>query len=177
MGSGKSRLGPILANVLGFSYADLDGEIEARADQKIAALFRDEGEAAFRQREREALRSMVERVMGTGESVVISLGGGAILQPDVRFMIRATGTWVTLTVSLDDAVTRLRNRTDRPLLLGPTGRPLPEPALRERIARLMAEREPIYAEADLVVATDGPLGRTIDTLARQLAALWRTRRR
>lgn len=90
-GSGKSTTGAILARRLGWTFVDLDELIEKQAGKSIVELFRDEGEDAFRQRERAALESIRRQ-----KQQVIALGGGAIISPEVRTMVKRMGKAVWL---------------------------------------------------------------------------------
>lgn len=164
MGSGKSTVGPILANTIGYTFCDLDAEIEARTGVAITALFRDRGEPEFRKIEQDVFRRE-----STPERIVVALGGGALTDPNTMAHARATGILVYLQTSLDDIILRLGRRTDRPLLLAPDGALLEGRALRDRVRALLEEREPAYLTADIVVSTaGGNLGRTVDQIAREL---------
>lgn len=164
MGSGKSTVGPILANTLGYAYCDLDAVIEARTGTTIMSLFRDRGEEEFRRIEQDAFRKE-----SGPERIVVSLGGGALTDPGTMAHAKATGVLVYLQTPLDDIMLRLGRKADRPLLLAPDGAPLDEETLRERVHALLAAREPAYLTADIIVSTaGGNLGRTVDQLAREL---------
>lgn len=165
MGSGKSTVGPILANVLGVGFCDLDAAIARGAGRPVAALFAEEGEAAFRAREAEALRATA--ALG---SVVVATGGGALVQPGAMAWAKAHGAVVYLRVPLDALVTRLaRTRNVRPLLVGPDGARLSEEALRPRVADLLAAREPVYRQAHLQIEPDPRgVGYTVDAVGRAL---------
>jgi shikimate kinase len=137
MGAGKSAVGRELARRLGRPFVDADREIEARRGLAIA------GEAAFRALERET----VERL--AGRPAVVALGGGALGHPEVRTLVRATGTVVWLRARAETLLARIADCEARPLLAG-LGR-------AERLARLralLAERDAHYATASLVVETD-----------------------
>jgi shikimate kinase len=166
-GSGKSTIGPILANTLGYAFADLDQEIELRAGTTITELFSAQGEQGFREREHEALRELSQRVR-----LIVSFGGGALTWPPTASLAFETGVVVYLEASRQEIVNRLRKKTDRPLLLGSDGQPLDGDALRARIDQLYEARESTYREADVVVPTDKePLGLTIDRIAQRLSRL------
>lgn len=129
-GSGKSTVGPELARRLGIPFTELDAEIEAAAGKPIRAIFEEEGEARFRALEAEAL----QRAAAEDPSVV-SCGGGVVLEPANRVLLRATGEVVFLSVPLEVLVERVRPAADRPLIR--------EQGDLERLAR---EREPLYRE-------------------------------
>ncbi|MCD4534989.1 shikimate kinase [Nocardioides sp. cx-169] len=140
MGSGKSTVAPLLAEALGVTVRDVDSEIEAREGRSISDIFVDSGEDHFRELERAAVREVLAEHDG-----VVSLGGGAVLDPETRELL-ADHRVVFLRVGLAEAVKRVGLGTGRPLLLG---------NVRSRIKALLDERAPVYAAvADLTVDTD-----------------------
>ncbi|MBI5708903.1 MAG: AAA family ATPase [Candidatus Eisenbacteria bacterium] len=158
MGSGKSVVARVLGERLGVAVADLDSMIETAAGCTIAELFEREGESAFRRREGELL----EQALAAG-ATVIACGGGIVLDPVRRARLRAACRTVWLEVSPKTAAARVAaTLAKRPLLRGAP----PE----ERLAALLAERAPLYAEtAEARVATDGRDPETV--AAAVLAAL------
>ena len=148
MGSGKSTIGRLLAERLGWHFMDLDHLIGEREGCSVAALF-DEGEAVFRSAEAAALRATMTR-----ERIVVATGGGALVQPGAMEQAKASGTVCYLHVSPAILASRLRGDASRPLLHDAQGRPLNGAALQARISRLLAVRHPLYAQADLIVAAD-----------------------
>lgn len=165
MGSGKSTVGPIVANVLGFDFVDLDEAIAAEAGRPAAQLFAEEGEAAFRAREARLLRATAGR-----EAVVVSVGGGALATAENMAWALANGTVVYLRLSPELLVHRLRRaRGRRPLLLDAQGRRLPEAVLRTRVEALFARRRPFYEQAHVVVDVGlQRVGRTVDDVVAAL---------
>jgi shikimate kinase len=160
MCSGKSAVGAALAELLGWTHVDLDREIEREAGRSIREIFASEGEAAFRRMEAEATRRIAERTR-----VVLSPGGGWITNPDLLDALGPGTLCVWLQVSPEEAVRRSAAAPgERPLLAGPD----PLGAVR----RLLAEREPFYARAHLVLPTDG---RTVGGAARDIHASIRGR--
>jgi shikimate kinase len=143
MGTGKSVLAEELARRLGREAVDTDREIERLAGKTVREIFRDEGEEAFRQLEREAIRRACER-----PGAVVATGGGAVLDPANRRRMRESGTVVCLEASPETILDRVGSASDRPLLAGAAD-PL------ARIRELLAERASAYAEADLRVETSG----------------------
>jgi shikimate kinase len=169
MASGKSTVGPILANSLGFDFVDLDVRIAAKEGKSVGEIFKDHGEAYFRQKEREEIEALSRRA-----HVVVSLGGGTLLDPASMEIVTSTGILVYLRVAAEIVLRRLRNKTDRPMVLGPDGARLSEEELRQRILTLLAQREPLYASADVTVQADQEhLGLTVDRLVHELAPLLR----
>ncbi|WP_324011354.1 shikimate kinase [Microbacterium sp. JZ70] len=150
MGAGKSSLGKRVARALGLPFTDTDTAI-VRAHGPIAELFAREGEARFREIEREAVRTALE---GGG---VVALGGGAVLSAETRERLRAHRV-VLLTVDETAIAHRIRGHK-RPLLNGDVD-PVAE------WTRIRAEREPLYAEvADAVFDTSrGPTQRTVERI-------------
>lgn len=165
MGCGKSTIGPIVANVLGYDFVDLDALIVARAGKPIPAIFANEGEPAFRAFEAAALRAT-----GTRDQVVVALGGGALtVERNLRWAL-AHGTVVYLRVSVDNLLPRLlKGRTVRPLILDDTGEVLDEADLRDTIETMIQRRAPFYERASVIVDADNQrVGITVDAVVRAL---------
>lgn len=141
-GTGKSTVGALVAQRLGFRFVDLDAEIEREVGRPVPEIFRAEGEEAFRRYEAEALRRL-----GTQRGLVVATGGGVVLRPENRRLMAETGLVVCLEARPETIAGRLAGLAPtRPLLAGP------DPAAR--IAGLKEYRQPFYATADWVVQTD-----------------------
>lgn len=169
MGSGKSTVGPIVANTIGYDFVDLDRAIEDAEHASVSEIFRLRGEEYFRRREREMILSF-----STRPRMVLSLGGGTTTDPEANKIVHATGIVVYLKIRLEDLLARLRHRHDRPLLAGPSGEKLPPDEQRKRIETLYMQRAPIYETADLTVDVDGSrVGLTVDRIVRHLLPLLR----
>lgn len=140
MGAGKSTAGRRLARLLRIPFVDSDVEIE-RAYGPIAEIFERDGEAVFRARESET----IARLCDEGPHV-LAVGGGAVLDPANRAVMRRNGCIVNLALKPETAYSRVAHRTHRPLLGA-------VPTL-ETIRALMAERAPAYADNDLSIAVD-----------------------
>jgi shikimate kinase len=139
-GSGKSTVATLLADRLGLPYEDADTLVESMAGKSISDIFVDSGETEFRRLERAAVIEVL------GHDGIVSLGGGAVLDPDTRADL-AGHTVVFLDVSLSEAATRVGLGTSRPLLLG---------NVRGRLKQLMDARRPLYSEvATFTVDTNG----------------------
>jgi shikimate kinase len=138
MGAGKSSIGRRLASRLGISFVDADSEIEKAAGMTIPEIFAAHGEPYFRSGEARVIARLLE-----GGPQVLATGGGAFMNVDTRAAIRAKGISVWLRASLDVLNRRVRRRNDRPLLQDA------DPA--EMLKRLIDERYPVYAEADITV--------------------------
>ncbi|MFJ3885219.1 3-dehydroquinate synthase [Streptomyces rubrogriseus] len=141
MGVGKSTVGQLLAERLGTGYRDTDEDIVTAQGRAIAEIFVDEGEAAFRTLEKEAVRTALAEHEG-----VLSLGGGAILDADTRALLAGQSV-VYLSMDVEEAVKRTGLNAARPLLaVNP----------RKQWRELMEARRHLYEEvATAVVATDG----------------------
>ena len=111
MASGKSTIGSILANTLGWKFIDLDEAIEKKENKKITQIFTDKGEDYFRQRESEILREIT-----VGDNIIISLGGGTLMKAENREFIMSTGKLIFLKTSPTIAYERLKYKKDRPVL-------------------------------------------------------------
>ncbi|HCA78189.1 MAG TPA: shikimate kinase [Bacteroidetes bacterium] len=164
MGSGKSTIGPILANTLGFEFVDLDKFVEQKAGKKIKEIFATDGEQAFRTIER---ASLVE-VSGRTECVV-SLGGGTIANEENFRLIRDSGVIVYLQLSPEEIAQRVHHRTDRPLLTAPDGNKLSPEEIQQRVGDLLMKREQFYSRADVIIQADRKrVGATVDEIVRRL---------
>lgn len=156
MGAGKTCIGRRLAERMGIPFADADEEIEKAAGCNIEDIFSIYGEAAFRDVERRVIARLLD-----GPPMVLATGGGAYMDPETRAKVRSKGISVWLRAELDLLLTRVSRRNDRPLLKSGNK--------RATLEKLMGEREPIYAEADLAVDTgkespESTVGRVLSAL-------------
>ena len=138
MGAGKTTVGRLVAWNLHLTYVDTDEAIETRARRTIAMIFAEDGEAAFRQLERDVIEEI-----GQGRDQVVSTGGGLVCQPGNMDRLKETSLVVCLWASADTIWERVRHQTHRPLLQ------VADP--RAEIERLLVIREPFYREADVLV--------------------------
>jgi len=160
MGAGKTAVGRRLANRLDLPFIDADSEIEEAAGASISEIFAEHGEAYFRQGE----RKVIARLLENGPQV-LATGGGAYMNPDTRANIKAHGLSVWLKADIKVLMKRVGRRDNRPLLAAGD----PEKVMK----KLMEERYPIYAEADVTVESrdvphDVIVGAVIDALADKL---------
>lgn len=161
MGAGKTCIGRGLAERFGLRLVDVDREIEHHAGTSINTIFELEGEAGFRARERAALAQWL-----ADDGVVVSTGGGAVLDAGNRRLLRERGFVVHLQVSVERQLERLARDRSRPLLARGD---------REAVLhRLAAERDPLYADvADLHFDTNPwSFAEATAQLAQQLKASW-----
>jgi shikimate kinase len=160
MGAGKSSVGRRLAACLAVPFIDADSEIEKAAGMTIPEIFDKHGEPYFRAGEARVLARLLD-----GGPQVLATGGGAFMNPETRAAIRAKGISIWLRATLDVLCRRIKRRHDQPLLKNS------DPV--ETLRRIMEERYPVYAEADLIVdSRDVPhetiVEEVIETLRRHL---------
>lgn len=138
MGAGKSAVGRRLAAALDLPFTDADSEIETAAGQSISEIFAEHGEAYFRTGE----RKVIARLLESGPQV-LATGGGAFMDPETRAAVKAHGISIWLKANLRVLMKRVGRRDNRPLLQVDN----PEAVMK----KLMAERNPVYAQADITV--------------------------
>lgn len=159
MGSGKSAVGRSLARHLRVPFYDSDAEIERRTGVDIPFIFEKEGEAGFRERERETIAVLTQL-----RRIVLSTGGGAILLPENRELLTRNGWVIYLRTSVEQQVERVKPGRQRPLLNGAVD-------AGARLREIMEVRDPLYESvADVAVSTDG---RQIKTVVRDIIQMIR----
>jgi shikimate kinase len=161
-GTGKTTVGRLLADQLGWTFADCDDAIEAAAGKSVADIFTAEGETGFRDCEAAVLRELCAR-----ERCVIATGGGAVLRPSNRELLRASGFVAWLTASPETIWARLQSdpttAARRPKLTAAGG--------VNEVQALVAAREPLYREvADFVADADAP---SPEAVAAAILTAWR----
>ena len=142
MGSGKSAVGRLLADELGWSFADVDEDVETSQGISIAGIFDAQGEAEFRRLETEALRTRVREVE-RGKPLVLALGGGAFVDPANRKLLEERGVTLWLDCPFERICARLQGQTHRPLARDP-----------EKFHRLFEERREAYGHAEFRIEAD-----------------------
>ncbi len=141
MGTGKSTVGQQVAAMLRFNFLDTDTLVEQRVGKTIPHIFAEDGEPAFRQLECEAVERLAEM-----SSVVIATGGGLVCNPANMASLKTHSLVVCLWAAPETIWRRVKNQTHRPLLQ--------DPAPQAKIERMLAEREPHYRAADVLVSTE-----------------------
>jgi shikimate kinase len=150
MGAGKSSIGRRLAARLGIPFIDADAEIESAAGMTIPEIFDKHGEPYFRAGE----ARVIARLLDNGPQV-LATGGGSLMDAQTRALIGEKGVSIWLKADIDVLLKRTKRRNDRPLA--------------EKIKDLLPIREPLYAQADLVVQSrDEPHDNIVDEIMIQL---------
>ncbi len=141
MGTGKSSVGRLVADLLHFTFLDTDDVIVARAGKSVADIFAQEGEGVFREKERQLVEELARRTR-----TVISTGGGLPVNPDNLASLKAHALVICLWAAPERIWERVRSQSHRPLLQ--EGDPI------QKIKELLAAREPFYRQADVLVNTE-----------------------
>lgn len=141
MGSGKTTIGRLLAEQTGMPLVDMDQRIEERAEKSINAIFAEEGEAHFREME----RTMAEE-LSQESGLIISTGGGIVLNPDNIKNFERSGLVVCLLASAETVLERVQHDTSRPLLAGDKA---------AKIVELLEGRKALYHAVPHKIETDG----------------------
>ena len=150
MGAGKSSIGRRLASRLGIPFIDADTEIESAAGMTIPEIFEKHGEPYFRAGE----ARVIARLLDNGPQV-LATGGGSLMDPQTRALIGQKGISIWLKADVDVLLKRTKRRNDRPLV--------------EKIKDLLPVREPIYAQADIIIQSrDEPHDTIIDEIMGEL---------
>jgi shikimate kinase len=156
MGAGKTTVGRKLASQLGFAFVDSDAEVEKAAGMPITELFAMHGEAEFRAGEARVMARILKE-----PHTVVATGGGILLNPETRRLVKETAVSVWLKADADLLFARVSRRDTRPLLK--TDNP------RATLEKLIAERAPFYAGADITVnSSDVPHEQIADTIIADL---------
>lgn len=148
MGCGKTSVGWRLAKKLGWKFIDLDEQIEREEGRPVAEIFRDDGEARFRQLERDLLKRLSSS--SAAEKSVIALGGGTFLDPENRVIAESTGLTVWLKVSFSTVAGRVKIDGTRPKF-----------SSKAQAESLFQSREPYYALAKMHISTEHGTPETI----------------
>jgi len=158
MGAGKTSVGRRLASALGMPFRDADAEIETAAGCSINEIFDRFGEPAFRAGERKVIARLLNE-----SPHILATGGVAFMDPETRERIHDSAISVWLKANVDLLLERVRRKDNRPLLRNTDS--------RAALVRLMGEREPVYAQADIVVESDdGPHDTVVKRIVSALQA-------
>ena len=150
MGAGKSSIGRRLAGRLGIPFIDADTEIESAAGMTIPEIFEKHGEPYFRAGE----ARVIARLLENGPQV-LATGGGSVMDAQTRVLIGEKGVSIWLKADIDVLLKRTKRRNDRPLV--------------EKIKDLLPLREPLYAQADIIIQSrDEPHDTIIDEIMGEL---------
>jgi shikimate kinase len=144
MGAGKTTIGRSLARLLNHEFVDLDHELEARCGVRVSIIFEIEGEEGFRRRESVLLDECSRR-----SGIVMATGGGAILSAENRRFLQERGVVIYLRANAEELYRRVARDHNRPLLQ------TPDP--RQRIRRLLEQREPLYEQVANVTIETGAM--------------------
>ena len=160
LGVGKSAIGRRLAAEMKMRFMDSDRCIEEAAGKTVAEIFESDGEARFRELEREFVETG-----HPGRGCVVSCGGGLVVQPGMKERLKEKGVVVSLFAPVESILERTSRNKNRPLLNVEN----PE----ERIRALLAEREPVYMDAGICIST---AGRSISEVVRHIARSYKGQR-
>jgi shikimate kinase len=141
MGAGKTTVGRVLANKIGYSCVDPDQVLEENAGTSISAIFSEFGEDYFRDLESQTLESI-----SAGERQVIATGGGVVIKDRNWDIMKKSGLTVYLKAPVEVLYERIKDSTNRPLLQ--VENPL------ERARELLGSREHLYQKADLIIDSE-----------------------
>lgn len=158
MGSGKTTIGRQLASSLGIAFLDCDHALEERLGVRVSLVFDIEGEQGFRQREHDMLSDLCQE-----KNIVLATGGGSILMPENRELLRRFGTVIYLRTNVEQQLRRLKRDKSRPLLQ--------RPDRREHLHKLAEQRNALYEEvADLIIESED---QTVAVMAKRVLQCWR----
>ena len=155
MGSGKSAIGKILANKLDYNFIDVDKMIEIDAGKTIKKIFEEDGEQYFRDLEEKKTINILEL-----KETIVSLGGGAIINKNIRGSIKKNSYNIYLNVNIDILTNRLQNSKTRPLIY--------KKNLKKELINLIGIREKFYRKADLIVKNEKNIIATTENIIKKI---------
>ena len=155
MGSGKSAIGKILANKLNYNFIDVDKMIEINAGKTIKKIFEEDGEQYFRELEEKITINILEL-----KETIVSLGGGAIINKNIRGSIKKNSYNIYLNVNIDILTKRLQNSKTRPLIY--------KKNLKKELINLIGIREKFYRKADLIVKNEKNIIETTENIIKKI---------
>ncbi len=155
MGSGKSTVGRLVAKEINYKFVDIDKLIEEKEGKKIVKIFEEKGENYFRNlEEKETLEILNQR------KLVVSLGGGAIINKKIRNSINLNSYNIYLKVKVEVLYNRLKNSKNRPLIF--------KKDLNQVLIELSEKREKFYNTADLIIKNEENINSTIEKIIKQI---------
>ena len=146
MGTGKSKFGRLVANILKFSFYDIDHLIEKKFKMTIKELFQKHGELFFRQIEKKTIKDLILKINKNNEKVIISLGGGGFDNEDTRKLLLKNTNVIWLNTPINVLIERVGNGYKRPMIKGNT---------RDSIVQLLEKRTKFYSLCHNEVNTNG----------------------
>ncbi|MBN8546700.1 MAG: shikimate kinase [Ignavibacteria bacterium] len=164
MGTGKTTLGKVIANCLGWDFYDIDREIEKDIKKSVAKIVLEEGETRFRQLEKEKLASLT-LVSGA----VISLGGGTLIDKENIEICKTSGLLVYLKADLSVIYQRIRKKTNRPLFRSENDSEMNEDEGMKKLTALFEIRKAGYESAHITIETEADnFGKSIDKIVKRI---------
>ncbi len=165
-GSGKSTVGPKLAQKLKLNFVDSDAMIEKKQRKTISNIFKTQGEKSFRIYEFET----ITKIINDNRSSVAALGGGAFQSAHNRKKLKDSGYTVYLSCAKTEIYKRLKSHTDRPLLN--SGQPISRIAFLAKLGQLLEKRRGNYKKADIIVLTTSKtINQTVNEIIKKLKRL------
>ena len=155
MGSGKSAVGKILANKLNYNFIDVDKIIENEAKKTIKKIFEEDGEVYFRDLEERITIKTLEN-----KKAIVSLGGGAIINKNIRNFVEKNSYNIYLKVDVDTLTKRLENSRNRPLIY--------KKNLKTELINLINKRKKFYQKADLIIQNEKNIIETTKNIIKKI---------
>ena len=155
MGSGKTVIGKSLANKLSYKFIDTDKLIEQKAKKSIKGIFDENGELFFRELEEQVITNLLYE-----KKIIISLGGGSIVNNNIRKIIKKNSYNIYLQVKIDTLVKRLENSKNRPLIINKD--------LKTTLNNLIEKRKKFYQKADLIICNENTLSEIVKEIINKI---------
>jgi shikimate kinase len=155
MGSGKSAIGKILANKLNYNFIDVDKIIEIEAKKTIKEIFEEDGEEYFRDLEEKITIKTLEN-----KETIVSLGGGAMINKNIRNFVKKNSYNIYLKVDVDILTKRLENSRIRPLIY--------KKDLKTELINLINKRKKFYQKADLIIQNEKNIIETTKNIIKKI---------
>ena len=156
MGSGKTAVGKSIANMLNYKFIDTDKQIEKITKKSIKEIFNEDGEKFFRNLEEKIITSFLNE-----KNIIISLGGGSIINKNIRKLIKKNSYNIYLHVKIDILIKRLQNSNNRPLIVNTD--------LNTTLNELFEKRKKFYQKADLILSNENGLNKTVKKIIKEIS--------